>query len=486
MAKTVKNVVIGAGPGGYVAAIRLAQLGESVLVIDKEPSLGGTCLNWGCIPSKALIHAANTYETMTGDAEEMGITATGVSVDLAKLMAWKDGVVTKLTGGIAGLFKHHKIEHIQGAASFVDKHTLSIAKPDDSTETVTFENAIIATGSSIINLPHLKVDGEVLIDSDAAINLKEVPKHLVLVGGGVIGLELGVFYAKLGAQVTVVEMQPQLLPGMDTDVVNALARSLKKRKNMTVHLNSKVASVDVNNGTATVTVETPKGEETLSADKVLVAIGRKPNTSGLSLEKAGLKADDKGFVATDDQLRTGVPHIFAIGDVTQPPMLAHKASKEGLVAAAVIAGQPERLDVRAMPAAVFTDPEVATVGLTEAQAKEKGYEVTVGQFPFAASGRALTMNESVGFTKIMTDAKTDQLLGVHMVGPHVAELLGEVTLAMEMGATAEDLALTVHMHPTLSETVMEAAEAVHGLAIHSASKPPRKAAKKSAQNLAKV
>lgn len=474
MAKQVSNVIIGAGPGGYVAAIRLAQLGQSVLVIDKAPTLGGTCLNWGCIPSKALIHAATLYESMTSEAESMGITAKSVSVDLSKVMAWKDGVVTKLTGGIAQLFKHHNIERMQGTARFSDANTLDVALPDGSEETVRFEQCIIATGSSSVALPHLPMDGEVIIDSDQAVNLTEVPKHLVLVGGGVIGLELGVFYAKLGAQVTVVEMQDQLLPGMDPDVVAALTRSLKKRKNVTVLLNSKVTEANVDKGSATLTVETPKGVQELKADKVLVAVGRRPNTRNLALAKAGLTADEKGFVPADDQLRTAVPNIFAIGDVTRPPLLAHKASKEGLVAAAVIAGQPERLDVRAMPGAVFTDPEVATVGLTEAEAKEQGFNVTVGQFPFAASGRALTMNHGEGLTKIITDSATDQILGIHMVGPHVAELLAEATLAIEMGATAEDLALTVHAHPTLSEGIMEAAEAVHGLAIHAVSKSPAK------------
>jgi dihydrolipoamide dehydrogenase len=461
----VRNVIIGAGPGGYVAAIRLAQLGQEVLVIEKAPSLGGVCLNWGCIPSKALIHAASTFEGIK-HASAMGISVGEPTVDLAKMMTWKDGIVSKLTGGIAQLFKANGVQKMHGTASFVDKNTLKVTDESGTVTTVTFEQCMIATGSSSIEVPGFKYDGETIISSNDAVNLQQVPESLALIGGGVIGLELGIFYSKLGTKVTVVEMQNQVLPGMDADIVKQLSRSLKKRK-MTVYTDSRAEGVSVKGGLATVKVSTPKGDKTIEADKVLVAVGRKPNSQGLGLEKAGITVNDRGFIVTNEQLKTSVPHIFAIGDVTSGPLLAHKASKEGLVAAAVMAGDTtERLDVRAMPGAVFTDPEIATVGYTEAQAKENGYEIVVGAFPFAASGRAMTMEHTEGMVKIITDKQTDLILGVHMIGPHVAELLAEATLAIEMGATAEDLALTVHAHPTLSEGMMEAAEAVHGLAIH--------------------
>lgn len=469
----VRNVIIGAGPGGYVAAIRLAQLGQDVLVIDKAPTLGGVCLNWGCIPSKALIHAASTYESMQ-HADAMGISVNQPTIDLAKTMAWKDGIVQKLTGGIAQLFKANGVKSMQGEASFVDKNTLAVKDNAGDVTHVTFEQCMIATGSSSIEVPGFAFDGETLISSNEAVNLQTVPKSLALIGGGVIGLELGIFYAKLGTKVTVIEMQSQILPGMDEDVVKQLTRSLKKRK-VAVHTESRAESVSVKGGLATLQVMTPKGEKSIEAEKVLVAVGRRPNSRGLDLDKAGVQTDDRGFIPTNEQLKTNVPHIYAIGDVTSGPLLAHKASKEGLVAAAVMAGDvTEQLDVRAMPGAVFTDPEIATVGLTQAQAKEQGYEIVVGQFPFAASGRAMTMEHTEGMVKIISDKATDQILGVHMIGPHVAELLAEATLAIEMGATAEDLALTVHAHPTLSEGLMEAAEAVHGLAIHVAGKPKAK------------
>lgn len=463
-----KNVIIGAGPGGYVAAIRLAQLGEPVTVVDKANSLGGTCLNWGCIPSKALIHAANLYEAMTTEAATIGITAENVSLDLAKTMAWKDSVVGKLTGGIKQLFKHHKIQTVCAHAAFKDGHTLTLTTDSGDQSELTFDQCLIATGSQSIEIPSMPFDGDVVIHSDAAVNLQTVPNHLVLIGGGVIGLELGVFYAKLGAQVTVVEAESTLLPGLDKEIVQHLTRRLKKRKNITVHLNTKANGVNVNGSTATVTLATPKGEEILEADKVLVVVGRKANTASLNLTAAGLSANNRGQIEVDQQLRTGKSHIFAIGDCVPGPMLAHKASKDGLVAAAVMAGQNDQLDVRAMPAAVFTDPEIACVGLTEAECQDKGIDIKIGKFPLAANGRALTMNHADGLVKVITNAETDELLGVHMVGPHVAELIGEAALALEMGATAEDIALTVHTHPTLPEALMEACEAVHGLAVHSA------------------
>lgn len=468
MAKHHQNVIIGAGPGGYVAAIRLAQLGEPVTVIDKANSLGGTCLNWGCIPSKALIHAANLFEAMSSEAATIGITADNVHIDLAKTMTWKDSVVSKLTGGIKQLFKHHKINIITAHAAFKDSRTLTLTADDGTTSELTFDQCLIATGSKPVEIPPMPFDGEVIIDSDTAVNLQSIPQHLVLIGGGVIGLELGMFYAKLGAQVSVVEAEATLMAGMDKDIVQHLTRQLKKRKNIQLYLNTKAEKATVENDQATVVLNTPKGQETLTADKVLVAVGRKANTAGLNLTACGLSTNQQGQLEVDKHLRTGKHQIFAIGDCTPGPMLAHKASKDGLIAAAVMAGQADELDVRAMPAAVFTDPEIASVGLTEQAAIEQGLSIKVGKFPLAANGRALTMNQADGLAKIITHADTDEILGVHMIGPHVAELIGEATLAIELGATAEDIALTVHTHPTLPEALMEAAEAVHGLAIHSA------------------
>jgi len=476
------SVIIGAGPGGYVAAIRLAQLtagtDHKITVIDKAPSFGGVCLNWGCIPSKALIHAASVYKSIGDEAALMGISTSKPTVDLPKMMRWKDGIVKQLTGGIAQLFKTHGIHTLQGEATFKDANTLSIKKPDGSIELLAFDQCLIATGSSSIAIPSAPLDGDVVITSNEAVNLQAIPQHLVVVGGGVIGLELGVFYHKLGSQVTVVEMQPNILPGMDADIVKAMTRSLKKR-GLTILTNTALQGVSVAKGQATVTIKTETGTETITADKVLVAVGRKPNTSGLNLSAAGITVDAKGFIPTDDQLRTGKRNIFAIGDTTKPPLLAHKASKEGLVAAAVMAGGNDRLDIRAMPSAVFTDPEIASVGLTEAEAVAKGLPIKVGTFPFAASGRALTMNAPEGMAKIIAHGDTDEILGVHLMGAHVADLIGEAALGIELGATAEDLALTVHTHPTLAEVLMEAAEAVHDLAIHVAKPPSKKPAAKT-------
>jgi dihydrolipoamide dehydrogenase len=456
-------IVIGAGPGGYVAAIRMAQLGLKVTVVEKE-KLGGVCLNWGCIPSKAMIYGASLYEKVK-DASKMGIVVDNIRVELPTLVSWKDDVVKKLTGGIGQLFKNHGIETVYGTASFKDKNTLNVTDSSGKKLTLSAKNFLIATGSSSVELPGMGFDHTTIIDSTDALALSEIPKHLVLIGGGVIGLELGIMYAKLGAKVSVVELLPQLLPGVDKEIADTLRRSLKKRQ-MDMYLESKAKSIKVQGEKASLILETPDGEKTLEADKVLVAVGRRPNSKNLGLESIGVKLDARGFIPVDKQLRTNIPNIFAIGDVVGAPLLAHKASKEGLVAAEVIAGKKDELDYRAMPAAIFTDPEIATVGLMEDEAKAAGHQVKVGKFPFAASGRALSMDEPEGFVKVIADAKTDELLGVHMIGPEVSELIAEAALAIEMGATSEDLALTVHTHPTLPESLMEAAEALHGQAIH--------------------
>jgi dihydrolipoamide dehydrogenase len=480
-------VVIGSGPGGYVAAIRAAQYGCRVTVIEKE-AVGGVCLNWGCIPSKALIYAASLFDKLQG-ASEMGIVADNIRLDGEKLQHWKEGVVGKLTGGIRQLFKVHKIDLVGGTASFINDHSVAVKLTDGSHQIVSGTHFIIATGS-VPNalpstLPGFEMNGRTIVESREALSWQSAPKRLGIIGTGVIGLELGTLYARMGSEVTLLEAAPALLPTVEPEIVQALKRSLKKRK-IEVQTGITLKKAELLDEGASVRVtykpaqpdddvqKNPRAKskdpvpESIDAefDKLIVAVGRHPNTDGLNIEKAGVKLNEKGFIPVDNQLKTNVLHIFAIGDVIAPPLLAHKASKEGQIAAAVIAGHNEVVDYRAMPSAIFCDPEIATVGLTEAQAKEAGYQLKVGKFPFAASGRALSMDSGDGFVKIVSDAETGVVLGGHMIGPDVSELLAEITLAIEMGAVADDIALTVHTHPTLPESIMEAAEAVNNMAIH--------------------
>ncbi len=452
-------VVLGAGVAGYVCAIRLAQLGKKVTVVDRA-ELGGVCLNRGCIPSKALIYAGTLYEKMT-HAKEMGIEVQGAKVNLPKLLSWKNSVVSKLTGGVGQLLKANGCAVIQGDAKFIGPKTLEVKTAKDTIQ-LSFNQCVIATGSRPADLPGFPVDQERLVDSTGALELKQVPKTMLCIGGGYIGLELGTFYAKVGSKVTVVEASPNLLSGVDPDLSGVVAKGLQKR-GVEVMLGVGVKSSKVNKKGVEVTFADGK---TRTFDVVLVTIGRKPNSENLGLEKLGLRPDAKGFLTVDAQRRTSAPGIYAVGDIAGQPLLAHKGSKEGMIAAEAIAGKKAAYDVLGMPAVIFTDPEISTVGLTEAEARAKGFNVQVGRFPFAANGRALSMSEPDGFVKMIGDAKTGRLLGVHIVGAEASNLIAECTLAIEMGATVEDLALTVHAHPTLPETVMEAAEATLGHAVH--------------------
>jgi dihydrolipoamide dehydrogenase len=462
MNPTKNVVVIGAGPAGYVCAIRLAQLGQKVTVVEKE-FLGGTCLNVGCIPSKALIAAGSLLDKI-GHADAMGITADNVKLDVAKLVEWKQGIVGKLTGGVGGLLKNPGVTVVMGTAAFSGKNTVEVTSKSGK-QTLKFDDCVIATGSVPIEIPGFAFDEDRVWSSTGALAPKRIPKHLVVIGGGYIGLELGMMYRKLGSQVTVLEATPGALPGQERDCVKVIERSLKKLK-IALRTETFARGWEAKGNGLVVTVEGKDGKQTIECDQILSTVGRKPYSAGLGLDKVGLAVDAKGFLPVDAQRRTEVPNVYAVGDIAGQPMLAHKGSREGLVAAAVIAGQPEAYDVRCVPAVIFTAPEMASVGLTEEQCKEQGREVRTGQFPFAASGRAMSLMETEGFVKIVADAKTDELLGVHMVGPEVTELIAEAALAIEMGATAEDVARTIHAHPTLPEAMMEAAESVHKMAVH--------------------
>jgi len=462
--KSAEVVVVGAGPGGYVAAIRAAQLGKKVLVVERD-QVGGVCLNVGCIPSKALIAAGSLKERIER-AGKLGLKIAGkVEVDVATLVGWKGSIVKQLTGGVSSLFKRHGIETIAGDAKLAGPGRLEV-KGKDGTTVVRYGDAILATGSRPIEIPGFKFDEKDVWSSTGALAPARVPKRLLVIGGGYIGLELGIFYSKIGSAVTVVEMLPTILPGTESDCALVVSKSLAKR-GIAVRTNAKALGYEKKGGALAVTVEKDGQKEVFEVDQILSTVGRRPNSENLGLETVGIKPDAKGFLTVDAQRRTSAAHIYAIGDVAGQPMLAHKASREGLVAAAAIAGDKSAaFDPVGIPAVIFTDPEVASVGLTEPQAVEKGYTPVTGRFPFAASGRAMTRDETEGFVKVVADKKTDVVLGVHMVGPDVSELIAEAGLALEMGATVEDLASTIHAHPTLPEVVMEAAEAVHGMAVH--------------------
>tara|TARA_R110002096_G_scaffold16898_1_gene57616 strand:+ start:60510 stop:61934 length:1425 start_codon:yes stop_codon:yes gene_type:complete len=465
--RTADAVVIGSGPGGYPCGIRLGQLGIKTIVVEKaEP--GGVCLNVGCIPSKALIHGAKTFEKM-GKSEDIGIKVSGaVSVDMPAMQRWKGGIVKKLTGGVQQLIKANGSEIVYGTARIGKRagggHQVIVSGKDGDT-TIIAKNVVIATGSRPIVIPGFTPDEEFVIDSTGALALEDVPKRMVVIGGGYIGLELGTVFAKLGCKVTVVEAMPSLLAGMEADCVRVVATKLRKM-GVEVLLNAKAKGWEKKGKKAVLTVETKEGEVKIDTDKILVSVGRRPNSEELGLDVAGVNTDDRGFIKIDNQLKTNVPGIYAIGDVVGGMMLAHKATKEAEVVAEIIAGHNAAMDVRTIPAVVFTDPEISSTGLTELEATEAGHKLKVGKFPFAALGRAMSVNDTDGFCKMVADADSGEVLGIHIVGNGASDLIAEGALAIEMGAVLHDLALTIHPHPTLSEVMMEAAAATLGEAIH--------------------
>ena len=454
-------LVIGAGPGGYVAAIRAAQLGLRTACAESRETLGGTCLNVGCIPSKALLHASEYYEAAAGGMmAKMGIKVTP-ELDLEAMHAQRKDAVKGLTGGIEFLFKKNKVEWLKGHASFENANTVKVGD-----RTVRAKNIVIATGSSITPLPGVEIDEKIVVSSTGALELEKVPGHLVVIGGGVIGLELGSVWRRVGAKVTCVEFLDQILPGFDDDVRKE-ANKIFKKQGIEFRLGTKVTGVKVNGGKAMLTVEPAKGgtAETIDADAVLVSIGRRPNTEGLALDKAGLQVNQRGQIETDHEFRTSVPGVWAIGDVIPGPMLAHKAEDEGIAVAENIAGLTGIVNHDVIPSVVYTMPEIAGVGLTEAQAKEHG-DVKVGKFPMLANSRAKTNHEPDGFVKVIADAKTDRVLGVWMIASVAGTMIAQAAQAMEFGATSEDIAYTCHAHPTHSEALKEAAMAVNGKPIH--------------------
>ncbi|MBX9972229.1 dihydrolipoyl dehydrogenase [Cytobacillus firmus] len=455
------TIVIGAGPGGYVAAIRAAQLGQKVTIVEKA-NMGGVCLNVGCIPSKALIAAGHRYENAK-HSDVMGITAENVKVDFTKVQEFKSGVVNKLTGGVEGLLKGNKVDIVRGEAYFVDANTLRVMD-DNSAQTYTFKNAIIATGSRPIELPTFKFSKRVL-DSTGALALQEIPEKIVVIGGGVIGIELGGAYANFGSQVTVLEGADDILVGFEKQMSSLVKRNLKK-KGVEFITKALAKGVEENENGVTVKFEEKGEEKSLDADYVFVMVGRRPNTDELGLEQAGIKMTERGVIEIDKQCRTNVSNIYAIGDIVAGPQLAHKASYEGKIAAEAIAGHNAEIDYLAIPAVVFSEPELASVGYTEQQAKEEGIEVTAAKFPFAANGRALALDSTDGFLKLVTRKEDGLVIGAQIAGASASDMIAELGLAIEAGMTAEDLAMTIHAHPTLGEITMEAAEVAIGSPIH--------------------
>ena len=455
-------VVIGGGPGGYNCAIRAGQLGLKVACVEKRDTLGGTCLNVGCIPSKALLHASELYDHARNGMSELGVQVGKVSLDLAAMMAHKEKTVDGLTKGVAYLFKKNKVDHIAGEGRIAGRGVVEVKGADGESRTLNAKAIVIATGSEVANLPGIEIDEERIVSSTGALSLADVPKHLVVVGAGYIGLEMGSVWRRLGAEVTVVEYLDRITPGMDGEISKQFQRLLAKQ-GITFKLGMKVSGVKKGKSGLNVTVEPSQGgsSENIDCDTVLVSIGRKPYTAGLGLESIGLKTDNRGFIPTKHG-RTDVDGIYAIGDVTLGPMLAHKAEDEGVAVAEAIAGKSGHVNYDVIPGVVYTHPEAASVGRTEEELKDAGIDYKVGKFPFSANSRARTNADTDGFVKILADAKTDRVLGVHMLGPNVGEMIAEMALAMEFGASSEDIARTCHPHPTLTEAVRQAAMGVDG------------------------
>jgi len=463
---TIKKqaVIIGAGTGGYPCAIRLGQLGIDAMLVEKDKP-GGVCLNVGCIPSKALINATKLYHKAQ-HSESMGISFGAPSMDVVKMQSWKAGIVKKLTGGVKGLVKASGVDYVKATAEFLGPKKVRLHYPGDKpSDDVEAEHIVIATGSVPIEIPGFRYDDKRVIHSTGALALTEVPKRMVIVGGGIIGLELGQTYQRLGTEITVLEGMERILGNCDADCAKLVAKRIKKDGGK-IHTGARAIGWKERGGEAIVKAEIAGKVQEFACDIILVAVGRRPVTSGMAIEKAGVALSKRGFVTVDKRQETSVPGIYGVGDVVGQPMLAHKASHEGEVVAEVIAGKKTINDARAIPNVVFTEPEIASAGLGEEEAKAEGYEVSLGKFPFSASGRAMSINETAGFVKVITDAKDDRILGVHIVGPEASDLISEAVLAIEMGAFAEDIALTVHPHPTLGEAVMEAAKHALGEAIH--------------------
>ncbi|MDA0782301.1 MAG: dihydrolipoyl dehydrogenase [Rickettsiales bacterium] len=451
-------VVIGGGPGGYVAAIKASQLGMKVACVEKRGTLGGTCLNVGCIPSKALLNSSHLYEEATHNFANHGIKASGLSIDVKKMQKHKDDIVEGLTKGIEGLFAKNKVKYFVGTGEITAKGEVTVKPAKGKSEKITAKNILIATGSEVANLPGVEIDGKKIVSSDHAIHLTEVPKKMVVIGGGVIGLELGSVWRRLGAEVTVVEYLDKILPPMDGEVSKTFQKILEKQ-GINFKLGSKVTSAKASAKGVELNVEPAKGgdAEKLSADVVLVAIGRKPYTEGLGLKEVGVKLDDRGRIETDGHFKTNIDGIWAIGDVIAGPMLAHKAEEDGVAAVEIMAGQAGHVDYDLVPSVIYTHPEVAMIGKTEEQLKEAGVSYNKGKFPFMANSRARTVDEKDGFVKILADKETDEVLGVHIIGPQAGTLIGEASVAMTYRASSEDIARICHSHPDLNEAIKEAA-----------------------------
>ncbi len=465
MAKTYDAIVLGGGPGGYPAAIRLGQLKQKVVCIEMD-EVGGVCLNWGCIPSKALISASHVFEHSKGSAA-IGVKATGVEVDPVQLQSWKDGIVKKLTVGVRGLLRANGAELVAGRGVLVAPNKVEVTAKDGSKEIYeATKGIVVATGSSTIEIPTFKFDGKQIIGAKEAVSLREIPKRLLVIGGGVIGMELGMVYQKFGAQLTVVEAMGQLLPGVDPDAAMVIEKRVTKHGGRVLKSAKALGYDKKPDGSLAVKIDLGGGKtEVIDTDVVLVAVGMRPNSKNIGAEAIGLKVDERGFIPSDAGCRTNVPGVYSVGDVSGAPLLAHKATKEGEIAAEVIAGHKAAKDWVTIPGAIFTDPEVGTAGLSEPEARARGIDVLIGKMPFAASGRAMAVRDTDGFVKVVADKKTHQILGWTIVGPSATDMISECVLSLEMAAVLEDVALTVHPHPTLGEAVMVAAQHALGHAI---------------------